>query len=261
MRWNGRLAWRTSAAMPSGAQRLLLASIHDVSPRFESEVDRLLDLVGPHVDGRVAMLVVPNHWGDAPIVRGSPFARRLRGWADGGIEIFLHGYFHRDQSRHAGAADRLRAGFMTAGEGEFLGLSREDASSRIAEGRSLLEDVIGRPIDGFIAPAWLYGEGAREALADCGIRIAEDHLRVWSPATGRELAWGPVITWASRTRARLASSLLAAAALRHAPLRDLRVGVHPPDVHHDRLVKSIGKTLSRASARRSPARYADLLTR
>ena len=83
MRWNGRLAWRTSAAMPSGAQRLLLASIHDVSPRFESEVDRLLDLVGPHVDGRVAMLVVPNHWGDAPIVRGSPFARRLRGWAAG----------------------------------------------------------------------------------------------------------------------------------------------------------------------------------
>ena len=111
--------------MPS--QRLLLASIHDVSPRFEGEVDRLLELLAPHVGQRLAMLVVPNHWGDAPIVPGSPFAARLRGWADAGLEIFLHGYFHRDEARHRAAGDRLRARYMTAGEGEFLGLSREQA--------------------------------------------------------------------------------------------------------------------------------------
>ena len=55
-------------------ERLLLASIHDVSPRFEGEVDRLLDLLAPHVGKRLAMLVVPNHWGDAPIVPGSASA-------------------------------------------------------------------------------------------------------------------------------------------------------------------------------------------
>ncbi len=100
---------------------LLLASIHDVSPRFESEIDRLLDLLEPSIGNRLAMLVVPNHWGDAPIVPGSRFATRLRGWADDGIEIFLHGYVHRDEARHSGATDRIRARFMTAGEGEFLG--------------------------------------------------------------------------------------------------------------------------------------------
>ena len=73
---------------------------------------------------------------------------------------------------------------MTAGEGEFLGLSRADAATRIADGRALIEGVIGRPIDGFVAPAWLYGDGAREALKEAGIPLAEDHLRVWSPATG-----------------------------------------------------------------------------
>ena len=88
---------------------------------------------------------------------------------------------------------------------------------RISDGRALIEDVIGRPIAGFIAPAWLYGPGAHEALADCAMPIAEDHMRVWSPATGAELARGPVITWASRTRLRLASSLAAAAALRRLP--------------------------------------------
>lgn len=242
----------------AASERLLLASIHDVSPRFESEIDQLLDLLRPRFGNRIAMLVVPNHWGEAPLVAGSPFARRLRRWAERGHEIFLHGYFHRDCSAHRAGADRFRARVMTAGEGEFLGLTREEARARILDGRSLLEDLIGRSIDGFVAPAWLYGAGAKAALSDCGIRIAEDHLSVWSPLTGAQLARGPVITWASRTRMRLASSLVAAAALRHAPLDVLRVGVHPPDCRHPMLLRSIDRTFSAASNRRA-ARYSDLL--
>lgn len=245
--------------MSTVSERLLIASIHDVSPRFESEVDRLVDLLAPFVGDRIAMLVVPNHWGDAPIIPRSPFAARLRHWANAGVEMFLHGYFHRDEAGHRGNADRLRARFMTAGEGEFLGLSKEDASCRIAEGRSLLEDVIGRRIDGFVAPAWLYGDGARAALAECGIPIAEDHFSVWSPPTGARLASGPVITWASRTRLRLASSLLAAAALRRAPIEVLRIGVHPPDCRHSSLVRSIDRTMRTAARNRKVARYGDLL--
>ena len=240
-------------------QPLLLTSIHDVSPRFESEVDRLLELLQPHVGTRLAMLVVPNHWGEAPIVAGTPFATRLRGWADAGIEMFLHGFYHKDDSRHRGAANRLRARFMTASEGEFLGLSRADASARIAQGRSMIEDLIGRPVDGFVAPAWLYGRGAIEALGEARLPIAEDHFGVWSPANGHELARGPVITWASRTRLRLASSLISAAVLRRVPLEVLRVGVHPPDVRHATLVRSIDKTLRRAAASRRAGRYSDLL--
>jgi predicted deacetylase len=245
--------------MTTAGHRLLLASIHDVSPRFESEVDSLADLLRPHVGDRIAMLVVPNHWGDAPIVRGSQFAARLRRWADVGFEVFLHGFFHRDEARHAGAGDRLRASVMTAGEGEFLGLDRSAATARIREGRALLEDITGRPIAGFVAPAWLYGPGAMEALGDCAIAIAEDHLRVWSPASGRQLARGPVITWASRTRSRIVSSLIAAAALRHAQLKVLRVGVHPPDIRHPALVRSIEATFRSAAKHRRAAAYADLL--
>ncbi len=84
-------------------------------------------------------------------------------------------------------------------------------------------------------------------------------MRVWSPATGSELARGPVITWASRTKLRLASSLLAAAALRRAPLKVLRIGVHPPDIRHPSLVGSIDKTFRIAAAARRAGRYSDLL--
>jgi predicted deacetylase len=258
MDWRATLVRVKPPLVPS-AERLILASIHDVSPRFESEVDRLVQMVAAHVGQRIAMLVVPNHWGDAPILRGSAFASRLRGWADAGLEMFLHGYFHRDDAKHAGALVRARARHMTAGEGEFLGLSREAASTRIAEGRALVEDVIGRSVDGFVAPAWLYGPGSLQALAESGIPVAEDHMRVWSPRDQRELARGPVITWASRTRARLVSSLVAAPAVRRLPMRVLRVGVHPPDVNHASLVRSIGTTLSLAAASRRAARYSDLL--
>lgn len=218
-----------------------------------------MDLLAPHVGMRLAMLVVPNHWGDAPIIPGSAFATRLRSWADAGVEMFLHGLTHSDDSRHVDGSARFRARLMTAGEGEFLGLSPDEASRRIARGRHLVEDVIGRPVTGFIAPAWLYGEGAHQALRESGLPIAEDHFRVWSPPTDRQLARGPVITWASRTRLRLASSLAAAAALRHAPLRVLRIGVHPPDVRHPALVSSIKATLRKAARERRPTRYADLL--
>jgi len=246
--------------MTPSPPRLLLASIHDVSPRFESEIDSLLDLLRPYIGERLAMLVVPNHWGDAPIVPGSPFATRLRSWADANVEIFLHGFYHRDDSRHASVAAQARAKLMTAGEGEFLGLSDRQAASRIDEGRSLLQDIIGQPVAGFIAPAWLYGEGARQAIRELAMPIAEDHFRVWSPVTGKRLAQGPVITWASRTRLRLASSLAAAAVLRHAPLKVLRIGVHPPDVRHPALVQSIRTTLRKTAGERQLARYADLLS-
>jgi predicted deacetylase len=249
-----------TAAMPDPNRRLLLASIHDISPRFESEIDQLIDLMDPYVGNRLAMLVVPNHWADAPIIPGSPFATRLRNWASAGIEIFLHGYFHRDDGGHAASSDRFRAQFLTAGEGEFLGLSRTQALTRIADGRALLEGVVGRAIDGFVAPAWLYGRGALDALRDAAIPIAEDHFHVWSPASGVKLASGPVITWASRTRLRLASSLVSAALLRLAPLKVLRVGVHPPDVRHPALLKSIGETLQAATSRRQVVRYSDLFS-
>jgi predicted deacetylase len=244
----------------AASHRLLLVSIHDVTPRYESEIDRLLDRLRPHVGDRLAMLVVPNHWGDCPIVPGSPFATRLRDWSDRGIEMFLHGWSHRDAIAHSGLADAMRARHLTAGEGEFLGLSRSQANALIGDGKALLEAIIGRPVTGFVAPAWLYGPGARRALADCKIELAEDHWRVWSPVRGVELARSPVITWASRSRWRMMSSLALAGVMRHVPLPPvMRIGVHPPDVRSPALLKSIGATITRLAQTRRPGGYGELL--
>ncbi|MEO7787473.1 MAG: polysaccharide deacetylase family protein [Sphingomicrobium sp.] len=240
--------------------RRLLFSIHDVAPSFEREIDQLLAVSAPHVGRRLAMLVVPAHWNSAPLVAGSAFASRLREWADEGIEMFLHGWRHLDEARHETAGARIRAARMTAGEGEFLGLDEVEARRRLQAGRGLVEDIIGRPVAGFIAPAWLYGPGAMAAIGEEGFALAEDHWRVWVPSSGRTLLRSPVITWASRTPARLRSSLMLAGAVRHLPMpATMRVAVHPGDARHPVLVESITRTLGALGHGRPAAAYSDLL--
>lgn len=207
------------------------------------------------------MLVVPDHWGEAPLLRAPAFQARLRRWADRGVEMFVHGWSHRDDSAHISGIARFKARRMTAGEGEFLGLGRAEALGRMRAGKALIEDITGRRAAGFIAPAWLYSEGARAALADIGFALAEDHMRVWRPDDGRVLARGPVVTWASRSRARIVSSLAFAALARTAlrPLETLRIGVHPGDTRVPALLDSIEASLAAATRTRAIGRYADLL--
>lgn len=243
------------------AHRRLLVSIHDVSPRFESQVDALAERLARHVGpSRFAMLVIPDHWRGAPVSGNAAFGSRLRAWADSGIEMFLHGWSHKDETPATQGLAAVKGKHMTAGEGEFLNLPYAEARNRMAEGKALLEDVLGRPVAGFIAPAWLYGEGAHRAMGELGFALAEDHMKVWRPASGEVLAKGPVITWASRSRARIASSLLAASLGRLAlPFtRTIRVAVHPGDTTVPALLSSIDRTLRTFARTHTPARYAGL---
>lgn len=247
----------------SGSSRpQLLCSIHDVGPAFEAQVDQLADLLTGRLGGeRFAMLVVPDHWGASPVTRATAFATRLRAWSDRGIEMFVHGWYHRDDASHAGAR-ALKAQFMTASEGEFLGLDTVEAARRMRNGKALIEDIIGREVAGFIAPAWLYGPGTMEALRESGFALAEDHMKVWRPDSGTVLATGPVVTWASRSHARTASSIafarLARTLLR--PLKTVRIAVHPGDTTKPELIRSIERTLAAFTRNRETGRYTDLLT-
>lgn len=242
-------------------QKRLLVSIHDVGPRFSFQIEQLADRLARRLDGhRFAMLVVPNHWGESPLAADRAFAAKLRRWADEGVEMFVHGWFHRDEAAHTGLS-RLKAHHMTAGEGEFLGLSAAEAARRMADGKALVEDIIGRAAAGFVAPAWLYGPGAIEALAASDYAIAEDHMRVWRPATDSTLARGPVVTWASRSRARTASSLAFAAIARMAlrPLKTVRIAVHPGDLSKSSILASIDRALYTFASTRTVSRYSSLL--
>lgn len=241
-------------AMP----RRLLASIHDVGPKFERQVDALADRLTGLLGGpNFAMLVVPDHWDEAPLSAAPAYAAKLRRWADQGVEMFLHGWRHLDTTPNKGFAQK----HMTAGEGEFAALTREEATRRIDEGRRVVEDAIGRPVAGFVAPAWLYSPGAIEAVADAGFALAEDHMKVWRPTDAKVLSRGPVITWASRSPGRIRSSLAVAKIARTFPWpwATARVAVHPGDTTVPALLASIDVTFARFARTHTPSRYADLL--
>ncbi len=88
-------------------------------------------------------------------------------------------------------------------------------------------------------------------------------MRVWRPADGAVLARGPVVTWASRSKSRVRSSLAFAALARTAlrPLETLRIAVHPGDTTVPALLDSIDASVIAATRDRSIGRYADLMKR
>jgi hypothetical protein len=90
--------------------------------------------------------------------------------------------------------------------------------------------------------------------------LADDHWRVWTAGIDRVLPLGPVITWASRSAVRTASSLAFAAIARAAlPLsRTVRIAAHPGDVGKASLLASIDTTLTRFAATHRPSKYRDL---
>jgi hypothetical protein len=203
------------------------------------------------------MLVVPNFWHEWPIAADPVFVEWLRERASAGVEMMLHGYYHKDDRAASGP---LRARVMTAGEGEFSSLPRDEAEERIVRGKQELEALLERPIDLFVAPAWLYSEGTHDALAALGFRVAEDQLRVWSPPGRRTLARGPVVSYASRTLGRKLSSIawskVATVALTPQPL--VRFAVHPHDLDSAALTRELDRALASLTARRALTRYADL---
>ena len=243
--------------------KTLLASIHDVSPHFDQQVSHLYDKITILTGSpNLALLVVPDYWGLAPLSEAKEFRTKLRSWSDAGAEIFLHGWHHKANALPLNSIDRFRGRHLTDGEGEFLALKYTESIKLMRGGRKLLEDIIGRPVSGFIAPAWLYGKGSREAMRDLGFAISEDHMRIWSPRNGETLSTGPVVTWASRSKMRSASSIAFA---KIAPFilsrnRIARLAVHPGDLRKQSILNSVEECLSRfLISGRVAGRYADLV--
>lgn len=245
--------------MPSSKH--IICCVHDVTPRHMERLERIdtfLKELG--LGGRYAMLVVPNFWHEWPLDEHPEFCEWLRARADEGVEMLLHGYYHRDETPHASRLKALKAKTMTASEGEFFGLSEQDAAERIERGRAMVEPLTGS-LEGFVAPAWLYSEGAKAALRAAGFRYAEDHMKVWNLQTGKVLHRSPVVSYASRDRRRIAGSLVwsrtASAVLR--PLPVVRHAIHPHDFDVDLLIAEIRRSLEGFLERRDPMYYRELL--
>lgn len=239
----------------------LIACLHDVSPKhFDRviEIDKFYRDIG--VGSRYAMLVVPDFCGRHKLSDHPEFAAWLRERADKGVEMFLHGCYHRDFTPAEDRSPLLRLQYQFLGEGEFAALNKREALERLESGRRILQDILGTEIVSFVAPAWQYSRGARSALAAAGFRLAEDRASVWDPKTGVTLSRTPVIAYSSRSAVRrdlsISWSKAATRLLRGARL--VRHALHPADFNDDKLIAEIERSLTELLGYRKLVSYRSL---
>ncbi len=236
----------------------LLVSIHDVTPRYQSEVEQLWSLC-QHRALSPALLVVPNWHGSWPLERHSVFADWLRARAVEGAEIVLHGFRHDEIGSPRGWRDSLRAWQCTVAEGEFLTLDRMAAREKIELGLAALR-AVGLEALGFVPPAWLAREAGHAAAGDAGLHFSEDDRSIRLFPGGIPIA-SPACRWSARTAVRARTSALVAE-VRWRLQRGTavaRIALHPTDLNHPTTERSVVRVLDRWVAHRRPSSYASLL--
>jgi predicted deacetylase len=231
---------------------MLLVSIHDVSPRHLDQVKRLRARVAEWGVGAVTLLVVPDYHAAAPLLRSQPARAWLRERAGAGDEICLHGYYHQQRRQIADRVSRLRAALFTAGEGECLALDEGHRATLLGLGKALVEEVAGVEVRGFVAPGWLEPAGFRAHLRAAGFTWHESRYFVERVADGAR-RWAPVLSFATRTRAREEAALAWVRALRRPLARSpvVRLALHPADLTSPTVMACAEETVRQLVARHS----------
>jgi uncharacterized protein len=222
---------RTAALRP-----LLCVVLHDVAPARWAQCQRVLACLQrvAHRVGRplpVTLLLVP-HWHGDTTAPPALYLRWLRGLAEQGFQLALHGHHHLDDQPVKGVRQFLLRRVFTDGEGEFAALSYEQARARLEAGRAWAR-AHGLALTGFVAPAWLLSAPGWEALRDSGF----DHTATYShvvrlPDGAQQRA--PSLMYSSRSLWRRVASALwhRVVAARHARAPLLRLDLHPDDADH-----------------------------
>lgn len=249
----------------------LCISIHDVAPATWADCARLAQAIRDVADVPLTWLVVPHYH------RGGGDLRRMEAGLDAllarGDELALHGLVHLDTGPLSRGWGKRFLRERYSREGEFAALDAAEAARRIRLGLDWFAER-GWPVRGFVPPAWLMGEGAWEALRafdfDYTTTFSRFHLlhahsadiAVTASSAAASL-WSPSLVYAARNHVgRLASPLLADALsllLARRPL--IRLGLHPPDLHHPRLLRHAQAAVARLLDGRTAMTKADFAGR
>ena len=147
--------------------------------------------------------------------------------------------------------------FYTQNEGEFYDLGYEEALRRITTARDEFR-ALGLNPRGFIAPAWLLGNEAEQAVRDAQLEYTTRlrtvcDLRSESIFPARTLVYSVHNSW----RRALSCSWNAALfrLLKTKPL--LRISIHPPDYSQPTIWKQILGFIAATKSARTATTYQD----
>lgn len=240
------------------AQRWLCVSLHDVAPSTWPYCQKVLAAVRDVADIPLTFLMVPAYHGQCSA--RPDFERAITAQLAAGHELALHGYFHVDPHVPSDPVDWIRRRVYTAGEGEFCGLSEDEARERLTLGARWF--AANRwPLAGFVAPAWLLGGGAWRALC------ARDGLQYTSTLTKfivlpeAHVIRAPCLTYSVRSAWRRPASIVWNTLLSGITQDSqvLRLGLHPYDAEFRSVKRSWQRLLERTLSNRTAVTKAEFV--
>lgn len=229
----------------------LCVSIHDVAPETWPQCEYLLQAIRAVADIPVTLLVVPAYHRQTTLDRS--FDRRLEQRLVCGDELALHGYTHLDEAPRTTSLHKAWVRHVyTRSEGEFYAIDRAEASRRLALGCKWFAQR-GWPLEGFVAPAWLMGPGAWQALAEFPFNYTTTLRRFHLLAQGCAV-YSPSLVYTVRSAWRRYASRawneLACRSLQCNPL--LRLSLHPVDAAYPDIVRHVQRVIAVALQVRQP---------
>jgi predicted deacetylase len=237
----------------------LLVSLHDVSPlTLESSqaAVRLLEDLGVS-PAHLSVFVIPFHEGKTPVDQHPPTVAFLRGLADRGARLVMHGLTHRMTGRAWTPAGLLRAHVFARGQGELYRCTAADAEARIDQGRDILARAgLSGAARAFVPPAWLLSAAAHTVVASAGFEFFE----LFSGIIYRQRRLARrVIGWGSLGELEARATALYADLQHRLPPADTRLAVHPVDVTRASQRRAIARVVGRLLPRLRPLSYTDYL--
>jgi hypothetical protein len=252
---------RLDRSMPSSdppARPSLVVSLHDVSPATRAACEAIVEELRALGVGACSLLVIPDHHRRGHFLKDARFCEWLRELANAGHEAVMHGYFHRRARRDGESTlQKLTTRVYTSDEGEFYDLDRTTARELVARAQADFAQL-GLAPRGFIAPAWLLGAEAAEALRELGIAYTTRLAAVFDLRSGathrsQSLVWSVRSAW--RRAVSLAWNAQLFRQLAANPL--MRISIHPVDLAHPRIWRQVRRLTAAALAMRTARTYAE----
>ena len=236
----------------------IVVSLHDVAPCTQQITSTIISELSAHGVRVCSVLVVPDYHHEGLLAKHREFVTWLRALEADGHEVVIHGYFHERPSQTKDTLrDKFVTRFYTQNEGEFYDLGYEEALRRITTARDEFR-ALGLKPRGFIAPAWLLGNEAEQAVRDAQLEYTTRlrtvcDLRSESIFPSRTLVYSVHNNW----RRALSRSWNAALfrLLETKPL--LRISIHPPDYSQPTIWKQIVGFIAATKTARTATTYQD----
>jgi uncharacterized protein len=245
-------------ATAGAATDSVVVSLHDVAPCTQQITSTIISELRAHGVRVCSVLVVPNYHHEGLFARNREFVTWLRALEVDGHELVIHGYFHeRPPQTKETFRDKFVTRFYTQNEGEFYDLGYEEALRRITTARDEFR-ALGLKPRGFIAPAWLLGNEAEQAVRDAELEYTT-RLRTVCDLRSESIFPARTLVYSVHNKWRRALSRSWNAALfrlmRTKPL--LRISIHPPDYCQPTIWKQILAFIAATKSARTATTYQD----